>query len=35
MISLWLVAVGVSLVVGLIAFGVASQRLEQERRRRD
>ena len=32
-VSLWLLAVGVGLIVGLIAFGVASQRLEQDRAR--
>ena len=32
---LWLLAVGVGLIVGLMAFSVASQRLEDERRRRE
>jgi hypothetical protein len=31
---LWLLAVGVGLIVGLIAFTVASQRLKDERERR-
>jgi hypothetical protein len=35
MVTLWLVAVGIGLIVGLIAFSVAAQRLEQDRRRRD
>lgn len=30
---LWLLAAGVGLIVGVIAFTVASQRLEQERLR--
>ncbi len=32
---LWLLAVSVGLIVGLMAFSVASQRLEDERRRRE
>jgi predicted MFS family arabinose efflux permease len=32
---LWLLAVGVGLIVGVMAFSVASQRLEDERRRRE
>jgi hypothetical protein len=31
---LWLLALGVGLIVGLMAFSVASQRLKDERERR-